>query len=55
MKRLATPCPPIAGTLNLILLVDSELIIPTLRVSNKLIFPTLRVSRGPIIYIFMTH
>ena len=55
MKRLATPRPPIAGTLYLILLVDSKLIIPTLRVSNKLIFPTLRVSRGPIIYIFMTH
>ena len=55
MKHLATPRPPIADTLYLILLVDSELIIPTLRVSNKLIFPTLRVSRGPIIYIFMTH
>ena len=55
MKRLATPRPQIAGTLYLILLVDSELIIPTLRVSNKLIIPTLRVSRGLIIHDFMTH
>ena len=35
MKRLATPCPPIAGTLYLILLVDSELIIPIINFVNK--------------------
>ena len=49
MKRLATPRPPIAGTLYLILLVDSELIIPTSDVLIPL-FVGIRIGHGITVF-----